>query len=224
MTPGKRIFVHLAYIDDSGSDNNNHIVVVGAVVIPDTLFVNVEAMAGMVVQELVPLDKLDEFKEFKAVDMYHGNGVFKGIPEPRRHDAMKKLLYVVNADKLKVIYSAVYKRNITETAYGSVNPIDLAFRMCALGIENWVRTNANDSLCLCIMDDTADERLKYTLSSGFRALRGRLWPPYTGSLRLMHVHDDMYFGDSVFSVGIQVADVCNYFLLQKLKHNRTTDD
>jgi hypothetical protein len=35
--------------------------------------------------------------------------------------------------------------------------------------------------------------------------------------RLLHVHDDMYFGDSRESVGLQVVDLCSFFMLRKLR-------
>jgi hypothetical protein len=34
---------------------------------------------------------------------------------------------------------------------------------------------------------------------------------------LPFVHDDMYFGDSKFSIGIQIADLCSYFIAGHLE-------
>jgi hypothetical protein len=34
--------------------------------------------------------------------------------------------------------------------------------------------------------------------------------------RLWHAHDDLYFGDSKESVGLQMADLCNYFVWRHL--------
>ena len=33
---------------------------------------------------------------------------------------------------------------------------------------------------------------------------------------LAHIHDDMYFGDSAFSVGIQLADMCALLISRHL--------
>jgi uncharacterized protein DUF3800 len=71
-------------------------------------------------------------------------------------------------------------------------------------------------LCLFIMDDTEDKALKNQLRSSYRCLRAArpYIPPHDS--RLWHAHDDLYFGDSRNSVGIQIVDLCNYFMWRHL--------
>ncbi len=41
--------------------------------------------------------------------------------------------------------------------------------------------------------------------------------------RLWYVHDDMYFGSSKDSVGIQLADLCGYFIAKHLEGDVSID-
>jgi hypothetical protein len=111
--------------------------------------------------------------------------------------------------------------------------------MCAAAINDWLRdkiatkTKAIEArvdidsprivmlaepVALLVLDE-CDKDVKFTLKNTFRLMRRRLRPTSNGweKGRLSHLHDDMYFGDSVDSVGIQVADICNYIMLRKLR-------
>jgi hypothetical protein len=35
--------------------------------------------------------------------------------------------------------------------------------------------------------------------------------------KLVHLHDDMYFGSSKDSIGVQLADLCGYFIAKHLE-------
>ena len=76
---------------------------------------------------------------------------------------------------------------------------------------------------MLITDETKDGHLKAAIRNGFKALRGRLRPPEWSAKRRWRVHDDIYFGDSRDSLGIQVADLCNYFLKRKLEGKNNND-
>jgi hypothetical protein len=51
----------------------------------------------------------------------------------------------------------------------------------------------------------------------FRTLRGATTTSPGPGNELLHFHDDMYFGDSRYSIGIQLADLCAYFLARHLE-------
>jgi hypothetical protein len=217
------MFMYLCYLDDSGSDKENNIAVVGAVLIPEVAFSRIEKLAGTLVELIIPKEQIDEFEEFHAADLYFGNELFKGMADDDRFRAIKSLLSI----QVPFIYSAVDKKALSRTAFGNANPIDLAFRMCTLGIEQWLSKNArkDESCNLLIMDETRDERLKRDLRISFRALRGQARPPHwLEKGRLSHLHDDMYFGDSRDSIGIQMADVRAYFLLRCLNKKSDPED
>ncbi len=208
--------MYLAYADDS-SEKECGLAMVGAIVVPDDQFANIETVAGVVVEGLIPPERQAEFQEFHAAELYGGHGVFKDIPEPERFRAIGTLLNAVRSFEMTFVYSAVDTRALATSAFGGANPIDVAFRMCALGIENQMTSIGQTALCLIIMDETKDGALKKQLKSSFNAVRGRLSTLRETGRRLWHIHDDMYFGDSHDSVGIQIADLCNYFAARKLK-------
>jgi hypothetical protein len=219
--------VYLCYLDDSGSDSGSPTAIVGAVLIQDDIFFDVELISSWILERLMPEEKLATFQEFHAEDLFNGNGVFKDIPQDKRFNLIKTILNMVGSSKttsLPFIYSAIDKKALSNTAYGGVNPVDLAFRMCALGVEEWIKKNDDDKRCnIFIMDDNTTANLKNELRKSFKSLRKRIRPPeWAENTRLWHIHDDMYFGDSKDSLGIQIADLCSYFLLRKL--NGKPDD
>lgn len=40
---------------------------------------------------------------------------------------------------------------------------------------------------------------------------------------LFHFHDDMYFSDSRYSIGVQLADLCAYFIARHLNGDSETE-
>ena len=69
-----------------------------------------------------------------------------------------------------------------------------------------------------IFDDTKDAKLKNRLITTFGQLRKRVRPQCWNDNTLWHIHDDMYFGDSKSSIGIQLADICTYFTSRNIRH------
>lgn len=143
-----------------------------------------------------------------------------------RFDAIRLLLFAVKDQKLPYIYGAVNRKKLAKCLAGTARPLDFAFRLCARGVEEWARAQHPQrpggmqldykDQYLFIADDTTDQDLKNQLRTSYRLLRAaRLYtPPHEN--RLWHAHDAMYFGDSRESVGIQIVDLCNYFMLQHL--------
>jgi hypothetical protein len=220
--------VHLAYLDETGTDGHSPIVMFGAVVITPGTFGWVERLHSVAIEQVFPVDEIeDKFQEFHASELYLGTGAFEGIEQERRFDAIRVLLMAMDDQKLPYIYAAVDRKQLARSPAGSARPLDFAFRICALGIEDWARNQhpqRSDSIqvdykdqYLFILDDnTTDRELKKQLRTSYRLLRAA--HPYASrnENRLWHAHDEMYFGDSRESVGIQMADLCNYFMLQRL--------
>jgi hypothetical protein len=237
----RRGFVYLAYLDDSGSDARSPVVLVGALVIQDALFAHIESLLGMLVENLVPEEKLAAFQEFHAAELFWGQGVFSDIPQEQRYEGIRHLLGIIGTFRLPFIYSGVDRKALAASPFGGAAPVDAAFRMCALGIQDWLRKperrrsrfdeatfrsqgHSDEPLCLFIADDTADGALKKTLKQSFKSLRARQRPPYRPEdNRLPMVHDDMYFGSSAESIGIQLADLCCLFMMRHLRE-RDTDE
>lgn len=215
--------VHLAYFDEAGTDGHCPFVIVGAVVFPSGSFGWVERYHNIAIEQIVPANKIDKFQEFHASELYLGKGAFEGIEEEKRFNAIRVLLTAMKLQQLPYIYAAVDRKKLAKSLAGSARPVDFAFRLSALGIEEWarsrhpqlkgtIRLDYNDNY-LCILDDNQSEKdLKTQLRSSYRSLRAaHLYAPIKEN-RLLHAHDAMFFADSRDSIGIQMADICNYFM------------
>jgi hypothetical protein len=222
-----RVFVHLAYLDDAGTNAHSPIAMFGAVIIPYGTFGHVENLHGAAIQQIVPADQIEEkFEEFHASALFNGDPPFDGIDEKRRFDAISVLLTAVQIEQLPYIYAAVDRNKLKDSPMATANPMDVAFRLCLLGVEEWARSKHPQrvgsiqldfkDMCLFIVDDTTDSMLKKQLRNSYRSLRAA--HPYIppNKNRLWHAHDALYFSDSRESLGIQMADLCNYFMWRNL--------
>lgn len=236
----RRVFVHLAYLDDSDTRAKKHKwQVMSAVLIEDKSFKLAETGVSIIPEMLIPSEKLDQFEEFHACELYGGYGVFEGVEQSTRFEAIERLLAVVHMLGLPIMYGAVNLARLQQEFYASADPLDISFRICLKGIlelmdahiqqrvqsavgekiENYalehitphVVTGLLEELVILIMDE-CDKKTKETLHRSFRDLR----PPRRATCQINHLHDDMYFGDSRFSIGIQLADLCSYLIARHL--------
>jgi hypothetical protein len=233
-----RKIVHLAYLDDS---QQGSLAMFGALVIPHGLFGWTERMHSIAIEQIFPASEIEEkFQEFHAYELFKGEGAFKGIDEDKRFLAITLLLMAVRDHQLPFIYSAINTNKLTQSPlaqslFETANPLVAAFKLCLLGVEKWAfARHARDEFglqvdygdqYLLIADETKDQDLKKRLRGSYRLLRAAR--PYTGQLknRLWHAHDAMFFGDSRDSVGIQMADLCTYFMQRHLlKRNQDSRD
>src|ERR1700675_3258163 len=107
MPTFRRLFMHLAYIDDSGAHANCPIALYGALVIPDRLMLAIEGLSAMTAANLLPADRRGRVKEFHAYDLLKGEGIFEGINETARFKAIHLLLAYAQMHAPVFVYSAV---------------------------------------------------------------------------------------------------------------------
>jgi hypothetical protein len=222
--------VYLAYLDDSEVTRAKvkRWQVLAAVIVPDTLFSLVEFMASMTIESLMPEDRRDQFEEFHASELYNGHKIFDGIDQSKRFDAINQLLQVVPTFGVTVAYGAIDLVKLGRCSYRSANPLDMAFRLCTQGVHQWLLQNALDSIAKADNDapsalamfiaDGGDKKDDNDLQRSFRELRQRMRPPDYNGGDLALIHDDMYFGDSKYSIGIQLADLCGFFIGKHLEN------
>jgi hypothetical protein len=227
-----RTFVYLAYLDDSDTkDKASKWQVMAAVMIPDYLFNVSELMLSFVIESLIGEERLDEFEEFHASELFGGYGLFQGIDKPKRYAAIESLLAVIATSKMYVAYGAVDLDFLRSQDYRSANPQDVAFLSCVKGIQNWLSEVSMQNMqntdiasgqswespiALLIADD-GDKKNNAEMQKSFRDIRKRLKSPKNFGDSSAHFHDDMYFGDSKFSLGIQLADLCAFFIAKHLE-------
>lgn len=235
----QRCFVHLAYLDDSDTKQKRRKwQVMAGVIMPDKAFSTIEYSLSVIREDLtglIPPEKLDKFEEFHACELYGGHGVFEGTAREPRIDAIEKLLLCLKVGGLSVVYGAVDLDDLQSKVYASADPLDISFRICGRGIQSWIEGAIADrakdkksaefmvamlegwleELVVLIVDD-CDPKQKNVLRKSFLSLRRSRITASSSSGPLFHFHDDMYFGDSRYSIGIQLADLCSYFIARHL--------
>lgn len=232
--------MYLAYLDDSDTKaKKRKWQVMTAIIIKDEAFKMAGVGMSAASEALMGEENLEKFEEFHACELYGGHGAFQGIEQERRFGAIRYLLGMLTKMDLTVVYGAVDMDALRKDIYGSADPVDVCFRQCFAGIESWAdalvqsRVRAelgNDaanydmnkmtpilldgmikSLVILIVDE-CDGKTKNTLQQSFRNLRPRSQPSLSSCF-----HDDIYFGDSRYSIGIQLADLCSYFIARHLQ-------
>ena len=210
--------VNLAYLDDSGTrQKDRKYQVMSGVIVGDAQFHLAEVISAKNVEDLLPADRRDQFEEFHAWELFGGFGIYDGVPQDARFEVINDLLHLVA--RFPILYGAVNVPELRKKSYGSADPVDIAFRICATGISEWALANVNKNATLdcviLIVDDTQEKAIKNALKTSFRQIRPRMKVPLTHGLS--YLHDDMYFGDSKSSVGLQLADLCSYFIARHLE-------
>jgi hypothetical protein len=185
----EQTFVYLAYLDDSDTkDKAAKWQVMVADMIPDYLFGVSELMLSFVIQNVIPEEKMDDFEEFHASELFGGYGVFQGIDQQKRHLAIESLLDVIITANMHIAYGAVDLDFLRNQDYRSANPQDIAFRSCVKGIQNWLSDlsmqnlkNADiasggvwESPIALLIADAGDKKDNAELQKSFRELRKKL--------------------------------------------------
>jgi hypothetical protein len=216
------------------------------VLIEDRSFTMLECAVTGVRNDLIPLipeEKLSKFEEFHACELYGGYGVFEGIDQDKRFEAIHRLLFCLKFGNCSVVYGGVDMDALGDEIYASADPLDISFRICVKGIRSWIDEKILghaaseipdempkdddmmttvlvklivpwlEELIILIVDD-CDKKMKTSLYNSFRSLRLGVASPTN---KLHYFHDDMYFGDSRYSIGIQLADLCSYFIARHLE-------
>ncbi|MCU1310358.1 MAG: hypothetical protein JWO20_1483 [Candidatus Angelobacter sp.] len=218
--------MHLAYLDDSGgSDKNAPIVTVGILMIPHQYFTRLEAIAGFAIGNLLPPERLESFERFHAFELFGGTGNFAGIDRDLRHRTMRFLLEQIKIGKFPFVYSAVDRQELKGGLLGSANPVDLAFRMCLYKVEHILlkEKDTEDGIALLICDDCDDSKVKKEMRQSFRILRPKVAPPIWLSGALKRIHDDIYFGSSRDSIGLQMSDLCTWVMNRRFMGSPDAD-
>jgi hypothetical protein len=242
----RRIFVHLAYLDDSTLKRKKpKWQVMSGIIIEDKKFKLTEMGVSIVPEMLMPAERMEQFEEFHACELYGGHGVFEGIEQDIRFSAIERLLGMIELLELPIVYGAVDLVRLSTEIYASANPPDICFRACLDGINSWaeqdtakqihaklgnhIENYSTENMTPHVLDgllnrlvilvvDECDKNIRETLHKSYRSLR-----PPRNVTTISNFHDDMYFGDSRYSIGIQLADLCSYFIARHLEGDQETE-
>lgn len=232
--------MYFAYTDDSRSKHNGvQWQIMASVMVKDSQFRTLEAMLSVVSENVIPPEKQAQFTEFKASEIYGGHGIYQEIPQSVRHGAIAGLLSFLRDTDIMVVYGALNLSELKKQNYASVNPFDVVFRICARGVESWMAKQLEQQFQQYIAEGTPNQHVRFDdkalfivdesgenkalLQQTYRQMR-RSYRQADDESELRYVFDDMYFGDSKFSVGIQVADACAYFIGKHVSGNMEAEE
>jgi Protein of unknown function (DUF3800) len=218
--------MYLTYADDSAYKEDLQIL--AAVIVDADKWEQMEAFAGAIIETL-PDEVRDKFTEFHASDLLNGEPPFDTLPPTMAMTILElAVTNVVDILGATVVYGGVDRRELRGTLYHDVNCELMAFRLCLACAEEWLAEQPTTpgqlpKLTLLIMDDTQNQKLKSGLQGTFHRQRKRLKQEVGDRGKLAHFHDDMYFGDSKYSVGIQMADVCGLLIQRHIMGKQDTE-
>jgi hypothetical protein len=98
----QEVFVHLAYLDDSVQAGS--LAIFGAVVMPHGNFGWAERSHSIAIEQIIEPGDIENFQEFRAHELFKGEGAFKGIDETKRFEAIRELLFPVKRLGFSFIY------------------------------------------------------------------------------------------------------------------------
>jgi hypothetical protein len=170
--------------------------------------------------------------EFHAHELFHGTGFFENWEQSKRFHIFEQCMKAVAQLQLPVLYGAVDKEKLAKQIYKSANPLDMSFRLCVEQVQKWLKASNPWEIGLLI-SDSFDDGKKRNLKQVFREYRKKFavealevmervhstGPPgfqTPGQILPSNLLDDMYFGDSRDSVGIQAADMCAFLIRRHL--------
>jgi hypothetical protein len=180
-------------------------------------FTTIEASMLYVAENIIPEEKKEKFEEFHAYELYNGYGIFDGIDPNVRFQCIEALLSLINKHDIGVVYGAVDLRLLKTMVWADAPHAGIAFRICANGISQFFNIKVPHEFALLIADE-GDKEVMKTVRVAFRQLRARVRPGAQGLGKLWpHIHDEMYFGNSRESIGLQLADLCAYFIAKHLE-------
>lgn len=201
--------MYLAYLDDSKSAQGKHYQIVGGVLVADSLNLDHLEDVFAFIRELEAPKEFDPYREFHTSDLLNGRGKFEGVERPRALEIIRRCARLIGARGYPVFYGAVDVDRHKSGIFSSAHPITVGFRMCLDGIQSWMERYSPEEMCMVVFDnfsDRAPERRGLQLA--FREGRTPLDTMEGSKGKWRNLVDDLCFGDSEFSVGIQAADLC----------------
>lgn len=219
-----RPFMYISYVDDSGSgtseadDKNCPFLVMGGPIIEEGKYLAMESALSSALKDLVPEEEWDDF-EFHASNMFHGKPPFDRLGAEKCRDILQQVLEWMAMLKMPILYGSVNKPSLRIQVYSSADPVDMAFRLYLEALDDWFMMRVfqkEHAKGILIVDDFEQGNARKRISRAFRQWRSK---PLTRAVKTglaHHLLDDIYFGDSKNSIGIQLADVCVYFIARHL--------
>jgi hypothetical protein len=201
----------LSFSDESGTGNINlepNLVVAAIVVNPDEQWNNMERAMRELVLKYVP-EQLREGYEF------HAYKIFRQLHKGNNRQLLTELLHIPEKCKIPIFKSVVSRTTMREwyPNYSAKELLEItetiAFLMCAKKVEFFFSAFRPEEKILWIAD-------RVNIADGIKKHIKRLQDaPAVGTLlevKLNHIIDTIYFGDSRDSLALQLADAVNFVI------------
>jgi hypothetical protein len=183
-----------------------------------------EILLSGIIDEYVPEDMRSKF-EFHASKLWAGEPPFDTLDPAAAHNAVEECARLIHNMEFTYVYAAVDKRKLSQQLYSTASPIDIAFRLCMECVEKWFCECAKDAVGLLIADDPGEKNqpIKNEIKNAFRVHRRKVRSSGHNRGQFAHMMDDMFFGSSADSLGIQLVDVCNFLVNRHLMQRQDTE-
>jgi uncharacterized protein DUF3800 len=214
--------MRLVYSDEAGIGDVKiePIVVVAAIAIHgDDQSGPIEKEIQGIMDDLVPKKSHDTF-EFRA------SRLFSHLSKGNNEQILRRFLAIIPNHLLPISTGAANRVLMKENAakyslpWHEHYPQNMAFLLCAMGIEELFRQQFPEERALWIADET---RAKLRLQASLRTYQRESILSKSSRSRFDHIIDTIYFGDSKQSRFIQLADVCNFFVKRHAMKDRSAE-
>jgi hypothetical protein len=210
--------VRIAYFDEAGlaAEEQEPIVIVAAVLIDgDREWRDIEGAIDMLRDLVVPAGK-SLLPEFKAKMLFSGDKKIRDWTKTERWSALEAFLKVLSTYSLPILWGGIDKESMRKAIGSQTYTIDtfnivahnLAFLLCLAAIEGWLTRKHPDEVAICIADEARAGTTLKALQNQFR----KEFPLLDVPKMLDHLVDTVYFGSSHDSIGLQLADHCNFLI------------
>jgi hypothetical protein len=221
--PQGRIFVHLVYLDDSSDNSETQVLV--AVIVPDKDMLIIEKFLGLRIEMFVPEELRQQF-EFHAFKLWKREGEFSTLTEDQKRELFEGTAAVVADSGISLVYGAVNLKALRASYYSTAQPTNVAFRLCMEGLHKWFTETQQPHDVGILICDEMNPNVKKEMQQAYRAFRnnhkrGKSFLEISDIRD--YLHDDLYFGDSAYSVGLQLADMCAFLIRHHLGKREDTE-
>ena len=215
----RRVLMYLGYLDapatTESSDPTSRFQVIAGPLIDSEVRVASEWDLADSLSGLIPPEMWEQF-EFRACDLYHARPPYDKLGVEECHELLEKALNLIQRHKVPIVFGAVDKLRLKRQVCASLDPSDAAFRICHRSLGRWFHDLAIKESVILIADNSRAD-IRRQLAGACRSLEALQGsdevPPEALSSRLV---DEVCFGDSRSSPGIQLAGICAYVIARHL--------
>jgi hypothetical protein len=215
--------VRLIYFDEAGtaSEEQEPVTIVAAVVInADSQWAQIEDYLDSVIATKVPEDSRQSFREFHAKELFSSGSPITGHwGRAKRWEVFSAFLETFRKFELPILWMGIDRALFREKmrkigapdAEAPYLPRTFAFIFVLQIVNEWFRFHAPNEKGICIADVT-DANIALMMKQSYSAWRKVPMIAEMAATKLDHLIDAISFRDSPETIGVQLADACNFLI------------